>query len=374
MVVMVVMLNGCRQQTSTEVAVVSGKLPAGTPGEIRLSELTPEKVTGVDSVSIAADGNFRLVAHPAATGLYILHYDDENEKVVVVLEKGDTISFAADSNGFYKISGNDDSRLLMQHANAARQLRHTLDSLGSIVLASRSQEDFVLIKTAADKFVDSSLSAHRKFVRRLILHHPSSLASVLLVNTYFAGSQLFPVDSFPELYRLIADSTGVRYPGNAHVTHHKSRVERAIQQREQEQQLVDRLRPGRKLPTVTLPDENGNPIAFTSFGGEPLILFLWTSWSPESRAAIQQLKALNTAIPILALSFDSDTKIWKAAIKIENTGWTHVNDLEGMSGAAAKLFGASRHLPYFILADSSGTIIASTAQFRELADALAKLK
>jgi hypothetical protein len=105
-----------------------------------------------------------------------------------------------------------------------------------------------------------------------------------------------------------------------------------------------------------------------------LILFLWTSWSPESRAAIQQLKALNTAIPILALSFDSDTKIWKAAIKIENTGWTHVNDLEGMSGAAAKLFGASRHLPYFILADTSGTIIASTAQFRELADALAKLK
>lgn len=374
MLMMVVIFNGCRQQNSTEVAVVSGKLPAGIRGEIRLSELTPEKVTGVDSASIAADGTFRLVAHPAATGLYILHNDDENEKVVLLLDKGDTLSFAANSNGFYKISGNDDSRLLMQYANASRQLRLTLDSLGSIVLASRSQEDFVSIKTAADRFVDSSLVAHRKFVRQLILRHPSSLASLLLVNTYFAGSQLFPVDSFPELYRLIADSTGARYPGNAHVTHHKSRVERAMQQREQEQQLADRLLPGRKLPTVTLPDENGNPIAVSSFRGQPVILFLWASWSPESRAAIQQLKALNTTIPILALSFDSDTKIWKAAVKIENTGWTHVNDPEGMSGAAAKLFGASRHLPYFILADSSGTIIASAAHFRELADTLAKMK
>ncbi|HZK08384.1 MAG TPA: TlpA disulfide reductase family protein [Bacteroidales bacterium] len=371
---MVVILIGCRQQNNAEIAVVSGKFPEGIRGEIRLSELTPEQVTGVDSVSIAADGNFRLVAHPVETGLYILQFDDENEKVVLLLDKGDTLSFSADGNGFYKITGNEDSRLLMQYANTSRQLRLTLDSLGSIVLESRSQEDFVTIKTAADQFVDSSLVAHRKFVQHLILQHPSSLASVLLVNTYFSGNPLFPVDSFPELYRIIADSTGAHYPGNTHVTHHKNRVERAMQQREQERQLADRLLPGRKLPAVTLPDENGNPTAVSSFNGQPLILFLWASWSPESRAAIQQLKALSTNIPILALSFDSDTKIWKAAVKIENTTWTHVNDPEGMSGAAAKLFGASRHLPYFILADSSGTIVASTAKFRELTEVLGRLE
>ena len=76
MLIMVVILIGCRQQNNAEIAVVSGKFPEGIRGEIRLSELTPEQVTGVDSVSIAADGNFRLVAHPVETGFYILQFDE----------------------------------------------------------------------------------------------------------------------------------------------------------------------------------------------------------------------------------------------------------------------------------------------------------
>jgi hypothetical protein len=370
----VVILNGCQPENHRAAAIISGKVPFKDPCKIHLSELAPDQVTGIDSVLVTADGTFLLSAHPSERSFYLLQYDDDHERIVVVMNAGDTLLFTIDTNGFYKISGNEDSRLLMRYANAARQLRLTLDSIGSIVLTSRSQNDFVTIKTAADQFVDSSLKSHRKMVQEFILQNPSSLASLLLVNTYFSGSLLFPVDSFPMLYRIIADSTGQRYPANAHVMHHKNRVALMMQQREDEQKRTDQLLPGRKLPLFTLPDEDGNPVAVSSFRGRPLILFLWASWSPESRAAIQQLKTRNPAIPIVALSFDTDSNIWKAAIKIENTTWTHINDSQGMAGAAAKLFGASRHLPYFILADSSGAILASTPRFSELTGALARLE
>lgn len=374
MVIMGFLFFSCRQTDGSDAAVVSGVFPPGASGKILLSELTPEKVIGIDSTVVAPGETFLLKVYPAGIGLYLLHYDDKNQKLALVIDKGDTLLLTADTNGFYKISGNADSQLLMQYANAARELRLSLDSLGTIVLASRSKDDFVGIKTDTDRYVDSAMAAHRKFVERLILQHPSSLASLLLVNTYFAGNLLLPIDSFPNLYRIIADSAGAHYPGNAHVLHHISRVESAEQQCEQEQMLAERLLPGRKLPEFSLPDENGNLVTASSFKNQPIILFLWASWSPESRAAIQQLKALTIDIPILAISFDSDSQIWKAAVKIENTSWTHINDSQGMSGAAAKLFGASRHLPYYILADSSSTIIASTSRFRELTEALDKLK
>ena len=291
----------------------------------------------------------------------------------MVLDQGDSLTFSVDTNGFYTVSGNEGSWLLMKNSNAERQLRQSLDSVGNIVLDSRSQDDFVAIKSAADHFVDSALAAHRQFVEELILQNPSSLASLLLVNTYFSGSHLFPIDLYPDLYRLVADSTSKRYPGNVHVEHHRKRVERVMQKSAEDQKLADRLLPGRPLPTVSLPDKDGNIVALTSFSGEPVIIFLWASWSPESRAAIQQLKSLQIQVPIFAVSFDNDKNIWKAALKIENTPWTQVIDPQGMSGAAAKLFGASRHLPYFILADSSGTIVASTTRFGELAGAIKKL-
>jgi hypothetical protein len=370
---MVLSLMGCHPQHDSAVAIVSGIVPVKSSRQIKLYELTPDKILGVDSAMTAANGTFHLTAHPAETGLYLLQYDDENGRVAMVLDQGDSLTLSVDTNGFYTVSGNEGSRLLMKNSNAERQLRQSLDSVGTIVLDSRSQDDFVAIKSAADHFVDSVLATHRQFVEGLILQNPSALASLLLVNSYFSGSQLFPIDLYPDLYRVVADSTGARYPGNAHVAHHRQRVERVMQQRDEEQKLADRILPGRPLPTVSLPDADGNMVALTSFSGKPIIIFLWASWSPESRAAIQQLKALYTNVPIFAISFDNDKNIWKAALKIENTPWTQVIDPQGMSGAAAKLFGASRHLPYFILADSSGKIVASTARFSELAGAIKKL-
>jgi peroxiredoxin len=83
-------------------------------------------------------------------------------------------------------------------------------------------------------------------------------------------------------------------------------------------------------------------------------------------------KYKNKNFTILGVSLDEDKAAWLAAITKDKLAWKQVSDLKGWYSAAAKLYGVES-IPYNLLLDPSGKIIATDLRDEELGVKLGEL-
>jgi peroxiredoxin len=133
---------------------------------------------------------------------------------------------------------------------------------------------------------------------------------------------------------------------------------------------------GDVAPEFTLPDVKGNPVRLSDFKGKYILLDFWASWcvpcraeSPELVKAYQRFKDKNLTIISVALEEKGRKDAWTAAIKKDGLSWTQLVDYE--NAVAAKLYKVSG-IPYSLLIDPSGKIVAIGLRGAELQDKLAE--
>ena len=135
---------------------------------------------------------------------------------------------------------------------------------------------------------------------------------------------------------------------------------------------------GGTAPDFTQPDTLGNPVSLTDFRGKYVLVNFWASWETNSRdnnPAV--LKAYNIFkdknFTILSISMDDDKDKWLQAIHTDGMPWTHASDLKGWkNNAAAKQYDVE-YLPFNILINPSGQIIAKDLSGDDLANKLAEV-
>ena len=75
---------------------------------------------------------------------------------------------------------------------------------------------------------------------------------------------------------------------------------------------------------------------------------------------------------MLGVSLDEDGTAWKKAIADDKLTWKHVSDLKGWENATVALYGY-QGIPYNVLIDPSGKIIATELRGPALAETLNKI-
>ena len=152
----------------------------------------------------------------------------------------------------------------------------------------------------------------------------------------------------------------------------------AQQQAEQAKKQPKGLGIGDLAPELNMVSPEGKIITLESLRGKYVLIDFWASWcGPCRRENPNVVKLYNQykdqGFEVYSVSLDNNKSRWEAAIIQDKLTWkSHVSDLKGWGSAATKLYGF-RGIPYTVLIDKEGKIIATRLRGASLERTLASI-
>jgi peroxiredoxin len=340
--------------------VVAGKIENAGLQKIALQELpfTGEQPVILDSATLKKDGTFELRAMAKEEGLYRLVLESRNE--VLLVNDGNSIKVRLDLNNYrhYKVEGSDAS-------NQLHTLMETLFTRDSAFYVQKQRFDSTYAGNSNDSLSqiiigrrDAVLKERREILSTFINRSQSPAAICYALGQYDA---YMPVTEL----KAITDAAAARFPEHSGLARFKSLI--AVQATPQKPgyPLLQQMAPEIKLPTP-----NGDTLALSSLKGKYVLVDFWASWcgpcrkeNPNVVAAYNKYKDKN--FTVLGVSLDKDKESWIEAIQKDNLAWPHVSDLQYWNSVVVNQY-KFEGIPFNVLVDPSGKIIASELRGEEL--------
>lgn len=358
--------NDSEVSSASESPTLTGKLtnlPFGT--SVYLDYLTPTNLVAKDTASIDKDGNFAFTHPFEEMGYYRVRINNKNF-VNLILKKGENPVLTADGTnlmGTYNIEGSEDSEKLRKFNLAYQVNAQIQDSLGRLYQQNPSdQQQFVELQIASQ----NALAKMNNYFKSIIDEDPGSLVSL-------AAVQMMDAETNFELYKKVDDAIQNKLPNSIYAQEFHAKVKK-----------MSVLANGSEAPDITLNDANGNPISLSSLRGKVVLVDFWASWCKPCRIenpnVVEAYKKFNKkGFEVFSVSLDgmqqqpNPKQDWLNAIEKDNLIWkNHVSDLKGWNSSVVPLYNISG-IPFAVLLDREGRIIAKNLRGEELHNKLAEL-
>jgi peroxiredoxin len=370
LMVTVLMVTSC-QQKKYGGFTVTGTIKNATNSKIFLQELPygGQEPIILDSGKLAKDNKFSLKGIAREEGLYRLVI--ENGPDVLIVNDNDIIEVEMDVNNYraYKIIGSKASESLHTLFENYRKQDSALYLTFSKIdtLQKTPGNDSLLSIAKADR--ETQIKNINTSVRNFIKESKSPAAR------YYALGMASRTLNTDELKVLVNESAD-QFKEHSGLQKIKIALNTAATQKAPEPVAYALL--NAMAPAISLPDVNGKTISLASFKGKYVLVDFWASWcgpcrreNPNVVAAYNQFK--NKNFTVFGVSMDEDKSAWIEAIKADQLNWPQVSILSDWNSHPLTQEYQFNAIPFNVLIDPTGKIIASDLRGADLMNKLAEL-
>jgi peroxiredoxin len=372
--VFAVVFAGCKKNS----VQISGKLENPVKGTyLYLDELKANELSSVDSIKMGEDGKFNFRRDITIPTFYLLKINNSNF-FTSLIEPGEKLKIEGkfDSlNSPSSVSGSKGTEKMVEYNKALKSTVIKLMSLNDIYSENSGNPDLPKVALTLDSMAAQYIKGINTYTKKYIDENINSLVSLVALYQQVAP-QVYVLDPMKDLsYFVKVDSSLFsKYPESAPV----------IALHDQVQALIARngtaalLKIGDTAPEISLPTPDGKTVTLSSTRGNIVLLDFWAAWcSPCRQENPNLVKAFNQyrgkGFTIFQVSLDKTREDWQKGIQDDKLNqWTHVSDLKYWSSQVVPLY-KIESIPYNLLLDKDGKIIASNLRGNALQEALAEV-
>jgi peroxiredoxin len=352
---------------------IKGKLSNSKGESIYLEKLSQTGVAAVDSATINEEGEFVMNHYSPSIGFYRLRINESNF-AMLVLDSAQKVSVTADARDLgnsFKSEGSPETTLFSEYNTLAQGQKTRTDSLENIFRTAMVTLKLDSLRADSlskelQKPYENMVSQYSEIVAKKIMGNTNSFASIMAIQ------QLRP-EQYLEVYKALDKGLTEKYPNNKDIQSFHAMV----QQTEMMVAKTEAIKVGAEAPELILPTKDNKDLALSSFRGKIVLIDFWASWCAPCRKELPNVKRVyekykNKGFEILGVSLDKDRDAWLEAIDKEGLKWPQVSDLKFWQSEACQTY-AVQSIPYTVLVDKEGKIIATDLRGADLDKKLAEI-
>ena len=321
------------------------------------------KVAKIDSASPSAQHKVTFKGQVKDQGaFYLVNFFDtpKPQKVLVILEGGETIDIVADGinnedgKGDFTLKGNyPNVKYMLELLAISKEMEAKVRKWNQEIQVDQKQE-----KRIQAEFTQAQAASTAK-IKALIPLMGSHLVALWATNFLPAEKEMASLVD-------IADRLGKARPTHPQVQQFVNNLQR-----------LQGVNEGAMAPEINLATPAGPTLALSSLRGKYVLIDFWASWcGPCRRENPNVVKTYATykdkGFEIFGVSLDQNREAWLKAIETDKLVWKHVSDLQYWNSAGAQAYQVNS-IPQTFLVDPTGRIIAKGLRGAALDNYLAKL-